>query len=211
MNIENKNGLEWKELYSELVPLKPGAAKDFSVMKAGSLKSIMTTHFPKSAFFVAWLDYTLLIGRWENAQIQSYQPFDLVQEEAYIQQLRVFNQTQELLVRRTSEGLKGRLRQDNEQGAGTEVAVAHQVLFGTRKGDEGNERFTEITEDRGTSLILPFSNLRFNEKGRLKNRICIKTYNYIDYNKIGQASYVDCRFVCFTDGQHELKQERREA
>jgi CRISPR-associated protein (TIGR03984 family) len=82
-----------------------------------------------------------------------------------------------------------------------DVVVANQVLFGTRKGKNCNERFTEITEDRGTSLILPFANFSVDDK---RNRIHIKTHNYVGYNTVNQAIYVDCRFVGFTDGNGKV-------
>jgi CRISPR-associated protein (TIGR03984 family) len=97
------------------------------------------------------------------------------------------------LIWRTNSGFKGRLRTDNE-GTKTDIIVAYQVLFGTQKGENANEHFTEIKEARGTYLTLPFGNLIIDDK---RNRICIKTHNYVGYNAVNQASYTDCRFVGF--------------
>ncbi|MDM8522007.1 CRISPR-associated protein Csx19 [Desulfococcaceae bacterium HSG8] len=179
------NGLELKTIHSETVPV--------SVSKE-NLNSIIQSYFDDKSFAVAYLDYAVLIGTWENNAFHF--PENKEPEPEYIQKLRVFNLNRELLIWRTRNSLKGRLRADGENGTETEVVVAHQVLFGTRKGSYCNNSFTEITEDRGTSLILPFANLIVNDK---RNRIRIRTHNYV--NALGQTTYEDCRFVCFTDDE----------
>ena len=148
-----------------------------------------------------------MIGCCENGICQNHRAdFDLANEELYIQQLRIFNTSSELLVRRMSKGLYGRLRQDGD-GNVTDVVVAHQALFGTWEDEDATikEGFSKITERRGTSLIVPFTDLPFKNK----RRVCMKTHNYVCCNEFGQAAYADSRFVGFTDGQNDL--ERRDA
>jgi len=164
--------------------------------KIEDLQSEIENNFKEKSFVVAYLDYEVLIGTWKDASFHFYN--DKKIENKYIQKLRVFDKDKELLAWRTSTGLKGRLRTDKKQGTGTYVVVAHQVLFGTEKENlYGN--FTGITEGRGTTLILPFDDIKFDKEGKLVSRICIKTHNYVGYNAVNQATYVDCRFVCFTD------------
>jgi len=185
------NGLELKTIRSETQPV--------SVSKE-NLNSIVHSHFDAKSFAVAYLDYKVLIGTWENNAFH-FSGNEQVKPK-YIQKLRVFNLNKELLVWRSRGHLKGRLRTDDDNGAETEVVVAHQVLFGTKKGKKYGENLTEITEARGTSLTLPFANLTVDDK---RNRICIKTYNYVGYNALRQATYEDCRFVSFTDDKgHSL-------
>lgn len=115
--------------------------------------------------------------------------------------MRVFNKDKEMLIYRTGNGFKGRLRIDDKDGTGTAVIVANQVLFGTKKDEKSNNSYTKITEERGTSLVLPFGELDVDDK---EKRIFIKTHNYIDYNAVNQATYVDCRFVSFCDNKTDL-------
>ena len=165
----------------------------------GNLEKFISKQIPANSFVVAYLDYKVLIGRFEDEKFQFYK--DEKFEPKHVQRFRVFNETQELLVWRSSEGLKGRIRTD-ETGNDMYVVDALQVLFGTEAEPvEGN--YTKISERRGTVLILPFSGLdTMNEK---KNRVCIKTRNYVKPNDVHQATYADCRFVCFVhrDRGHE--------
>ena len=188
------NGLELKTIHSEVQSVSVSVSKE-------NLNSIIQSYFDEKSFAVAYLDYAVLIGTWENNAFHF--PDNKQFEPKYIQKLRVFNSDKELLLWRTSGGLKGRLRKDDKNGSGTDVVIAKQVLFGTRLGKSCDENFTEITEDRGTKLILPFADINIDDNDK-RNRICIKTYNYIGYNAVKQATYVDCRFVSFCDAEKDL-------
>jgi len=151
----------------------------------------------KDSLVVAYLVHKVLIGR--------YQPPNLVfmnQEELqphFILKMRIFNKDEELLLWRQQNSLKGRHRIDS-QGVDTIAIDAHQVLFGTDAKTSG--QWTTISEDRGTEIHLPFSNLRVDTK---KERIFIRTRNYIDFNELGQATYVDCRFMGFEERTKNLE------
>lgn len=143
---------------------------------------------------IAYLDYKVLIGRFaENKFIFfSEETFD----PKYLQKLRVFNKEKELYLWRQGENLFAmRLRVDGE-GERVSVVEARQVLWGTCAEDLGNG-WSRISESRGMELILPLTNLALDDK---KNRVKLKTYNYIGYNEIGQAGYIDSRFVDFLTG-----------
>ena len=163
-----------------------------------SPEDVLTENIKEKSFAVAWLDYKVLIGTWSGKKFQFYD--DETFENKYLQRMRVFNKDREMLIYRSGNGFKGRLRIDDKDGTATEVIVAKQVLFGT-KGASCNDSYTEITEKRGTSLVLPFGGLDVDDK---EKRIFIKTHNYIDYNAVNQATYVDCRFVSFCDNKTDL-------
>lgn len=192
------NGLTLLKIPSNVHPSTPPltiARNDF--------ENTVAQYIKKSSWFVAYLDYRVVIGKYnETDKFVFYKRHPNEKLEAkYLQRIRVFNAKEELHLWRSGQELKGRMRRDYIGEKDIDVVEAHQVLFGVRKGQNCDDAFTEITEDRGTSLILPFTNLPFDDQGRLTSRVCIKTYNYIDYNDIGQATYVDCRFVCFTNGK----------
>jgi len=183
MASDLKNGLELKNISSTYEPF-PSDSSIWSYVqdKFGAERS----------FIVAYLDYKVLIGTYENDDYNFYENEAI--EAKYIQRLRVFNESKELHLWRTSEGLKGRLRMDSEEN-GSEVVDAYQVLFGTRSEPSGN--YTKISEERGTELFLPFHDLEIDVKKEKRIRIAVKTRNYIDYNNVFQATYIDCRFMGF--------------
>lgn len=150
-------------------------------------------HFNSSAYLVAYLDYKVLIGLYHPKKRQMIFADGETLESKYIQKLRVFDSSKELLIWRSKDRLKGRIRIDGE-GEEIEVVEANQVLWGTRLVDIRNN-FAEITEDRGTTLILPITNLDIDNHIK---RIFIKTRNYIGYTPNYQATYIDCRFVGFS-------------
>lgn len=171
----------------------------FILKKADELTPILKEKFSKKSYVIAYLDYEVLIGTLENNAFNFFNSKQI--EYKYIQKMRVFNAYQELYIWRTRDGFKSRLRVDERIGEGKQEAViAKQALFGTiaRKLDSD---FTKITEERGTTIILPFSDLSVNEEMK---RIFIKTHNYIGYNNVNQATYTDCRFVCFCDETNDL-------
>ncbi len=186
MNTMTANGLEWIQISSTSKPLN---------IDPDNFHLTIDEYFKSRSFVVAYLDYNVLIGTWEKNTFHFYNGESF--KNKYVQRLRLFDPNKELLIWRTASGFKCRLRADYVGGISTDVIVAKQFLFGTRKGDGSNGSFTEITEDRGTSLILPFVLLNFDNSGNLKSRIPIKTHNYVDYNDVGQAGYTDCRFVDF--------------
>ncbi len=188
------NGLELVSLKSKAEPL--------CLIDQPRLHTILTENFTNQAFVVAWLDHSVMIGLWNGKGFEFYDAGNL--DLKYLQRLRVFDPRQELHVWRTNGKWKARLRRDGE-GENAEAIVAHQLLFGT-KGERLSSRYARIREDRGTKLLLPLADVQFDEdeKGVLKERVFIKTHNYIRYNAVHQATYFDCRFVAFTNGQNEL-------
>jgi len=181
---------------------------ELSIPTIDELEEMSAGALSGPSWFVAYLDYRVVIGayaldgHWDFYRIEKGEELD----PKYIQRIRMFNPSEELLLWRAAGGFQGRLRRDSV-GSGTDAVVTHQVLFGTRPDLHfKNDGYMKITEDRGTSLILPQLNIEVDQA----TRICIKTHNYIAYHeKTGQAGYDDSRFVSFTDGQKDL--ERRNA
>lgn len=165
-----ENGLKLDSMKSET---KPYSKSDFD--------SLVKYWGNDDGYFVAYLDYKVLIGQFCNGGFE----FD----PKFVQKMRLFNKSKELYIWRQDENVfSGRLRTDGE-GEDVDVIDAWQALYGTRC------EVTSLTEDRGTNLAIPFSGL--NEKNNLPIRI--HTRNYIHCNELGQAGYEDCRFVEFTN------------
>lgn len=118
-------------------------------------------------------------------------------DEAHILKLRVFNQEQELLVWKSGNTLKARLRKDNLNGKNCYAVVADHVLAGTRTKPLENGWIRIREKLRGGALTLPFQDAYVDTEKEPDKRIFIRTYNYIDENQVYQSTYVDCRFVGF--------------
>ncbi len=196
------NGLTSKPILSLSEPLSENNLT--MVATSEQLISTISKYIQAPSFFAAYLDYRVVIGRYNGEKWEFY-PLEEDEEilPKYLRRLRVFNQDEELLLWRSGQTLKGRFRKDGE-GDEIEIAEAQQVLFGTKKGKRHNERFTEIREDRGASLILPFTTIQFDKDDKLVSPIHLMTRNYLDYNSIHQATYVDCRFAGFVQERNEL-------
>jgi len=103
--------------------------------------------------------------------------------------LRIFNKDRELHIWRSNGVLKGRLRTDGE-GKEMKYVLAGQIMNGTHFITDGD--FLHVTEERGTDYKLPFTELL--KKDKEIERLKLITRNYVGYNEIGQAGYVDSRF-----------------
>ncbi len=198
-DAENKNKLRITPIRTKIPPDHP-----FEIVKDELISTVAQYIHSDShltTFFVAYLDYGVRIGCYEKNQFVLSENEPLVPD--YFQRLRVFDRKKELLLWRTTKGFQGRLREDEIDNAEfVDMIEVQQVLFGTRAKPLDTKNFTEIREDRGTRLILPFQDLNVDTQ---QQRIWIKTRNYIDYiEKTGQATYTDCRFVSFTDGVKDL-------
>ncbi len=179
------NGLILHEIISKTVP----------VPEISEIKETASKYFHSDGFVVAYLTNGVYIGRYRGGEFEFHDTVDLNPD--YIVRLRIFSENEELYIWKTRDQLKGRLRIDTDREK-TQVPVvdAYQVLWGTDK-KELKAGWTRIFEDRGTELILPFSEITIDNK---KKRLFLKTRNYIDFHpKTHLATYTDCRFVGFFD------------
>jgi len=164
------------------------------------LKSFVKDEFANKGLCVAYLDHMVLVGKYDGEDFYFYQNEEL--EPKLIQKIRLFDKNHELYLWKKSENsFRGRLRIDGDgDGEETDMVDARQVLWGTKSKPCGD--FTEIYEDRGTKIILPFKGIEIDTKKDPKDRIFILTRNYVSYktnSSYKQAGYNDCRFVAFVD------------
>ena len=194
------------ELHSVKSHVENSEGDKLELSDFASLKSLINTKFPHGGLCVSYLDNEVLIGKYDGNELKFYQ--NKVPEPQYIQKLRLFNENQELFLWRKKWKDKCgefafRLRVD-EDGNETDVIDAKQVLWGTT-AKKLEEEFTEISETRGTKIILPFNDIEVDDKDR---RVFILTRNYISYDtndsSYQQAAYVDCRFVAFMNKSGDL-------
>jgi len=183
--IISKNGLDLIEIKSKVIINSENGIKD--------IENYISENFPEEGFFVCYLTDILLIGRYSSGKFYFYGEGKI--DKDFLLKLRVFNQKREVLLWKSQGKIFGRTRVDQE-GESTYAVDAYQQLWGTDY-KRLNGGFTKIFEERGTELILPFSNIEVDNR---ENRIFIKTRNYVDFHPdTCLATYVDCRFIGFYD------------
>ncbi len=179
------NGLKLTKGKTAYKPLK------FNIANWQELQEYISEYFQEKGYAIAYLDYKVLIGKVTEGKLVFYQgeTFD----PKFIVKIRIFDTQKELLLWRDSEyEFSARMRIDGEGDNGYFIE-AGQVLWGNPR--EAGDNWTLLKESRGTEIYLPYKLKKPDSKW-----VKIKTRNYIDYNEIGQAGYVDCRFVDFDEG-----------
>lgn len=163
------------------------------------LQNALVSHFAEDGYIVVYLHYKVMVGKITGGKPEFFKHETF--NPKYLLKLRVFNKNQELFIWQYDECLfQGRLRFDGKSSLGGEIIQyyieAKQALWGTNY-EELDDGWTRYFEKRGTELILP-PNIKNRIRNSAKNRLKIRTRNYISFNEMGQAGYEDCRFVEFT-------------
>ena len=137
---------------------------------------------------VVWLEYAIEIVE-ADARLQKL----LQENEAYWQEIRVFNQLGELHLERAGESAGGRFRLDSKAAANgmhpQEYVDSVARLWGRAAHSEADGRICLADEDRKLSLAIPAC-------GQKSEYYGLVTRNYIGENPVThQAGYVDYRYV----------------
>ncbi|QSZ28050.1 TIGR03984 family CRISPR-associated protein [Aceticella autotrophica] len=147
-------------------------------------------------YIVCWLDYAVLFGIVQNGEIKFYNN-ESPDFNRYLQKLRIFKENEELYIWRSGNKFKFRYREDEVNGGeGDEVEYidAKQIMYGSNFEDKDD--FIEVSEKRGIRYIVPKEFIGNKSIEELNNKtLVLHTRNYISYNKIGQAGFVDSRFL----------------
>ena len=93
----NANGLKLVTIKSEVRPI---------IVQNGLLENVVEHFSDGNAVVAAYLDYMVLIGRFENKSFVFYKNETI--DAKFVQKLRVFNSHKELLFWRSKDVLKGR-------------------------------------------------------------------------------------------------------
>ena len=118
---------------------------------------------------------------------------DGIFDEDKMSEIRIFDRNQELHINRgRNNELMGRLRQDGEPQNSEPTKVVtytdtQNIMYGAIAENENGE-YSLLKEDRGIEVKIPGS-------FPTNQRVSLTIRNYIDYNEVGMAGYVDARFV----------------
>lgn len=204
--------MEFKNIKKIASIVKTGILGNHSVTLEDFINFVKNTigHIDTAMFAVAYMDNGIFIGKFDkNAYVfKFYNNYPLKME--YLQKIRIFNENEELNVWRTFDGDRNFIYGfrhiydiDNADTASNNAEDGdvrpyyckdvNQILLGT-KIINIEERFVELNEERGLSIVMPNEGFKVDDG---KNRIAIKTRNYIDFGRNFIASYIDARFLKF--------------
>lgn len=192
--IENLQLQYNKSIYEESVSTVLNIEKNIKLDSFSDLESYIHNHFSNDGYVVVYLYYKVLIGKKEKNKLVFFNNETF--ETKHILRLRVFNYRAELMIWRRKESIFNmRLRIDDALDNSTKEIVINtrQIIWGTTL-THLNGGWSELSEKRGTKIVVPFDNLIINNQ---KNRLELWVRNYITYNEYGQAGYSDSRFVKF--------------
>lgn len=159
---------------------------------------LLNKSFPEPALAFALMDHAVCLGMFKEKKFIFYNSLQL--EAEFLQSLRVFNSRQELYIwRQNREKFHYRLRVDEAETGDDYVVDANQLLWGNSGKlvtDQAGLQWRYLFERRGIEIYLPAQAIPKDD-----GRIWLQIRNYIDYNELGQAGYVDSRFVEFIGGR----------
>jgi CRISPR-associated protein (TIGR03984 family) len=139
------------------------------------------------------------IGIYENGEF--IMPSSIILEPWHIRTLRVFDENSECYVWKNSHDemdifrLRIRCDEENDDEA-LDVVEARQLLWGTSLENYGTSTdWKLLKEKRGIEIIIHSSFIPQGFQISSRQRLWLVTCNYVGYTDIGQAGYIDSRFV----------------
>lgn len=164
-----------------------GYVKPISSRSLGKeeLESLLRETMTADALIVLWQIPGIVWGKWQDGTI-SLAPGEAVTPE-YWQEIRVFNENEEIHLRRVGENFTGRYRKDDNDNGTTAYVDSFSRFWGERT-DASDGYVTLVDSSRKLRLVVPTGD------GSLWYGL--QTRNYVGSDKdTGLSGYVDYRFV----------------
>jgi len=156
---------------------------NFVLNDDSSLVDFLMIEVPAAAIGLFFFDHEVVWGKWSGKQFQFAEHTGKVSFK-YLQQLRLFNNNEELFMWRHEEGrFLWRHRLDG-QGDEFDVIDAMEILQGEKR--ESQAGFNLYEESAGAAGWVPVS--------LSGSRIALKVRNYVNQDS-AIAGFVDTRFV----------------
>lgn len=148
----------------------------------------MAEHILADGKIVIWQMDRIIFGRWQSGHI-ALASGETIQPEFW-QELRIFNENEELHLRRVRKGFRGRYRKDEPaQGGCCPYVDSFSRFWGTANDTPKDGYATLIDEQRKLRLVIPVEDESADWYG-------LETRNYIGSDKeTGLSGYIDYRFV----------------
>ncbi|HQI79634.1 MAG TPA: CRISPR-associated protein Csx19 [Petrotogaceae bacterium] len=146
----------------------------------------------KTAYVLQYTSHSVDIGYIKNNTITLYKDQQFIPSD--FTDVRIFNEEMELHILKKKEKTIARLRKDG-QGEDTDIFDQKVMLLGETQKIL-NEEWTEFSETRGASLILPL-------KDAQAQNTFYKARNYIQYTNDGELCFKDARLCGFYNTNEE--------
>lgn len=152
------------------------------------LEALLRDTMTADALIVLWQMHSVVWGKWQNGGI-SLAPGEAITPE-YWQELRVFNEHEELHLWRVEKGFAGRYRKDEDEDNGNAPDTyvdSFSRFWGENRG-AAEQYVTLVDSSRKLRLVIPAED-GFRWYG-------LQTRNYVGSDEeTGLSGYVDYRFV----------------
>jgi len=158
-----------------------------------ALTAVAIQYMKHDARIVCWQLHRVVWGTWQDSGIHMIDKKAL--EAEYIEEIRIFNEMEELHLRRQGQKLIGRYITD-EEGEPRDYIDSMSPLWGNECEDIGNGYCKLKDSQRKFSMVVPVE-----KKGTY---YALVTRNYIKADeKTHQAGYDDYRFVAIAPEEEE--------
>ncbi len=159
-------------------------------LENGGAETVLKEHMTADALVVIWQTHRIVWGRWQGGTL-TLAPHEETTPE-YWQEIRAFNATEELRLRRDGDLFSGRYRKDEQDGSKegpTAYIDSFSRFWGKKEGDAENAYVTLIDHQRKLRLTIPVDD----EGARWYG---LETRNYVGSDeKTGLSGYIDYRFL----------------
>ncbi|MEA3287953.1 MAG: CRISPR-associated protein Csx19 [Candidatus Marinimicrobia bacterium] len=153
------------------------------ITESDSLKTLLGNKLKQKVIGLIFLDNAVVWIRW-NGHEMTFSNDQKIIDTQHIQQMRIFNEDEELFLRRQSEGLFFWRHRVDGEGDAVDVIDAKQILLGERVDTQVD--FTLYQESAGSAGWVPVGN--GSQHLSLQVRNYINTENHI-------AGFMDTRFL----------------
>ncbi len=170
-----------------------GRVKQISsrISKKEDMEALLRENMAGDALVVLWLMHGIVWGKWKGGALSLKPDENVTPEEAaaseYWQELRVFNEDEELHLRRVDDAFTGRYRRDEGQDGPNAYVDSFSRLWG-EKQSIADGYVTLVDSSRKLRLVVPTE-----DDARWYG---LQTRNYIGSDEdTGLSGYIDYRFV----------------
>ena len=165
-------------------------------LENGGVEAVLGQNLTADALVVIWQTHRIVWGRWQN-RILSLAPGEETTPE-YWQELRVFNASEELHLRRNGDLFSGRYRKDENDGreeGPTAYIDSFSRFWGENEKGAENSYVTLVDHQRKLRLTIPVDDGNAKWYG-------LETRNYVGSDeKTGLSGYIDYRYIAVSGAE----------
>ena len=156
------------------------------IAKQDDLENLLREKMKGDAIVVLWLMQGIVWGKWQNGHLDFPDPKKAQLD--YLDELRVFNDMEEIHLQRFEEGYCGRYRMDENVQDGPDEYMDSFSRFWGEKDIISDGYATLVDSSRKMRMVVPVE--------EVAQRYGLQTRNYVGSDdNTGLSGYIDYRFV----------------